>query len=79
MSKENPKVPSFSTLINPIFVALKEMGGSGTNSEILERITSNLNISDEVADYPHNESSSLTELAYRAAWARTYLKKIWSY
>lgn len=75
MSKENLKVPNFDALINPIFVALKELGGSGTNSEILERITSNLNIPDEVADYPHNGSSSLTELAYRAAWARTYLKK----
>lgn len=75
MSKAPLEIPSYDALINPVFQALKELGGSGNNNEILERIIINLNLSDEVVEFPHLGSSSLTELAYRAAWARTYLKK----
>ena len=68
------RVPSFDQLIVPTFLALKKLGGSGSNDEILNQIIDDLNIADDVVDIPHNGSTSLTELAYRAAWTRTYMR-----
>ncbi len=68
------RVPSFDQLIVPTFLALKKLGGSGSNDEILNQIISDLNIADDVADISHKGSTSLTELSYRAAWSRTYMK-----
>jgi len=67
-------VPQFSELINPTLFVLRELGGSGSITEIVDKIIDHLGLSDEVADLPHGEGSS-TEIAYRGAWARTYLKK----
>lgn len=68
------RVPSFDQLIVPTFLALKKLGGSGSNDEILNQIISDLDIADDVADISHKGSTSLTELSYRAAWSRTYMK-----
>jgi restriction system protein len=72
--KFNDKVPRYSDLINPVFSALKKLGGSGTNEEILEKVIESLSLSNEIVDFPHKNSSSITELSYQSAWARTYLK-----
>jgi len=58
----------------PTFVALKELGGSGNNDEILHRVIANLNLPDEVVDIPHIGASNISELQYQLAWSRTYLK-----
>ena len=42
--KIDERIPRYRRLINPTFKALKELGGSGTNSEILNRIITDLNI-----------------------------------
>ena len=34
-----------------------------------------MNLSDEIVDEAHLGSTNQTELEYRLAWARTYLKK----
>ena len=68
------KIPRYGELISPTFSALKLLGGSGGNDEILAQIINILNLPDEVIDIPHKGHESLTELAYQAAWARTYLK-----
>lgn len=70
----NSRVPRYPRLIVPTFIALKNLGGSGTNSEILGQIIKIMNISDDVVDIPHLGSTSMTELSYQAAWARTYLR-----
>lgn len=72
--KIDPRVPRYTNLINPVFQALKDLGGSGKNDEITNCLIKQLNISDEVADIMHKNSDE-TELEYQAAWARTYLKK----
>lgn len=72
--KIDPRVPRYTNLINPVFQALKDLGGSGKNDEITNCLIEQLNISDEVADIMHKNSDQ-TELEYQAAWARTYLKK----
>jgi hypothetical protein len=57
----------------PTFIALKKLGGSGTNDEILNQVINDLNLPDEVADITHNGNVNQSELSYRLAWARTYL------
>lgn len=68
-------VPKYGELITATFSALKLLGGSGKNDEIYEKAVSILNLSDEVLDIPHLNSSSMSEVNYRLAWARTLLKK----
>lgn len=72
--KTDERIPRYSDLIVPTFNALKELGGSGSNDEILTTVIKNLALSDDVVDFPHKGSTSITELAYQLAWARTYLK-----
>lgn len=73
--KIDKRIPKYHQLIQPTFNALQDLGGSGSNDEILNHIINALNLPDDVVDYPHLGSTSLTELAYRAYWARTYLSK----
>lgn len=68
------QVPRYTDLIIPTFTALKDLGGSGSNDEILTCVIDNLQLPDEVVDFPHKGSTSLSELAYQLMWARTYLK-----
>lgn len=76
MSKKiDERIPRYTDLIIPAFIALKDLGGSGSNDEILASVIANLHLPDEVVDFPHKGSTSLSELAYQLAWARTYLKK----
>ena len=72
--KSHERVPRPTELILPTFQALKELGGSGKNDEILACVIQNLHLPDAMVDLPHNGRASLSELAYRLAWARTYLK-----
>lgn len=69
-------MPTFDALMNPLLEALFELGGSGSIDEIYEKLIEIQNIDDDLASVPHNpEKSNLTEIGYRMAWARTYLKK----
>lgn len=78
MSKKiNERIPRYTDLIVPAFIALKDLGGSGSNDEILACVITNLHLPDKVVDFPHKGSTSISELAYQLAWARTYLKNFW--
>lgn len=66
--------PTYTELIIPTYDALKQLGGSGTNNEIYEKVSTNLCLSDEVLDEPHLGSLNQSEVEYQLAWARTYLK-----
>lgn len=72
--KIDERIPRYTRLIQPTFMALKKLGGSGKNNEILEQIIEDLSIPDEVADISHKGSINKTELSYQADWARTYLR-----
>ncbi len=62
--------------MNPLLQALHELGGSGTVEEIYEKVAERLQLPEEVLSVPHSpEKSNQTEVEYRLAWARTYLKK----
>ena len=70
----NP-MPTFDALMNPLLKALFALGGSGSVGEIYEKVLELENISEELALVQHNsEKSNQSEIAYRLAWARTYLK-----
>lgn len=69
-------IPTFTHYMNPIIEALKTLGGSSTNQEMFEQVVSDMNLSDEQLSVIHDpESGDTTEVGYRMAWARTYLKK----
>lgn len=74
MKTDMKNVPGYAILIEATFAALKELGGSGKNKEINDKAADILNLSDSVLSIPHLNSSSLSEVNYRLAWARTLLK-----
>lgn len=74
MKNNNQKIPEYSKLVEVTYTALKALGGSGKNNEINEKAVEILNLSDEICSIPHQGSSSISEINYRLAWARTLLK-----
>jgi restriction system protein len=72
----NPKIPTFDDLMNPLWRALRLLGGSGSIEEIYDKVVELEKLPEDVLAQPHDpEKSTQTEVAYRLAWARTYLKK----
>jgi restriction system protein len=70
------KVPTFDTFMNPVIQALKELGGSGTIQEIDGKASEIAGLTDEQLEVLHNpEKGGQTEVEYRLAWTRTWLKK----
>jgi len=69
-------MPRYHELMNALLAAMHELGGSGSIDEISTKVTESLDLPEEVLAIPHDpEKSSLTEVEYQLAWARTYLKK----
>jgi restriction system protein len=58
----------------PTLQALRAMGGSATNEELLTKVIELEEISPDVQALPHNDTRE-TRLGYNLAWAKTYLKK----
>ncbi|MDB9525702.1 restriction endonuclease [Oscillatoria sp. CS-180] len=61
-------------MLIPTIQALQALGGSGTIEEIYEQVVQLLNLPDQVLEITHG-STSQSEVEYRLAWSRTYLKK----
>lgn len=68
-----PKVPTFDGLMWPALVAMKELGGSATHDELLEKVIELGNIPESVQSVMHTERQ--TKIGYNLAWAKTYLGK----
>ena len=73
--KTNNNLPTFDELIVPTIKALQELGGSGSIEEINSKVYVIAEISDEILQIPHGEEGTDSEVDYRLAWSRTYLKK----
>lgn len=70
------QIPTFDQMMNPLLQALKKLGGSGTIEELDDKVAEILNLSDQQLEVLHNpEKGGQTEISYRLAWTRTYLKK----
>lgn len=72
--RKNTNLPSFDELIIPTVKALVELGGSGSIEEINNKVYEIANLSDDVLQVSHGEDGR-SEVDYRLAWSRTYLKK----
>ena len=69
-------LPKYNELLNPLLKALHDLGGSGTIEEISSGVSELLDLPEDILNLPHDPNKgSQTELEYRLAWARTYLKK----
>ena len=74
MPKQN--IPTYDAFMNPVVQALRALGGSGNIEEINNKVAEIINLSDEQLEILHApDKSAQTEVEYRLAWARTYLKK----
>ena len=65
-------VPTYDKLFNPVIKALQDLGGSGSVSEIEEKVIEILGLTEKETAEIHR--GSRTKLAYRLAWTRNYLK-----
>jgi restriction system protein len=70
-------IPTFDAFMNPVIQALKSLGGSGTIEEINGKVVEITGLSDEQTEVLHKpeKGGGRTEVEYRLAWTRTYLKK----
>ena len=74
MKQSASSVPTFDSMLIPTIQALQVLGGSGTIEEIYEQVIQLLNLPDQVLEITHGNTSQ-SEVEYRLAWSRTYLKK----
>ncbi|MGD1347179.1 winged helix-turn-helix domain-containing protein [Mycobacterium seoulense] len=74
------RVPSYAALLWPSLRAVIELGGSATIDQIDDLVITRGKYSREVRGVQHTdrgpdaERNYRTEIQYRLAWARTYLK-----
>lgn len=66
-------IPKYHELFNPVLQAIKRLGGSASNRELIEEVIKGLSLSEEDIAKAHDLRSS--ELEYRIAWAKSYMKK----
>jgi restriction system protein len=70
-------IPPYHKYMVPIFQVLKNLGGSATIQEMEEQVPELMKLTEEQLSVIHNpERGSQTEVGYRMAWARTYLKNV---
>ncbi len=73
---DNPfasRVPRHDELYNPALNALRAMGGSASNRELVEQVIKDLHIPPHIAERPHGQGA-MTEVEYRLTWTRSHLK-----
>ena len=67
-------LPKHYELFEATIQALKTLGGSGTTQEINEKVCEIEGYTEEQQSILHKQGPQ-TEISYRLAWARSYLKK----
>ncbi|MDP4014179.1 MAG: restriction endonuclease [Candidatus Nanopelagicales bacterium] len=71
----SPRVPKYQELLWPVVEALRALGGSGSISEIDTQVAAQQGFSEELQSVSHLDGPN-SEVGYRSAWARSYLKKM---
>ncbi len=66
-------LPGYQDLLWPVVVAVRQLGGSASIDEITEVVIENEGFSEDQQQVLHGDGPR-TEIEYRLAWARTYLK-----
>lgn len=72
---DNHEIPPLEQMVKAVLMALSQLGGSASIKELDEKAIEIMGIPDDIKALHHKGSSNRTEVAYRLAWARTYLKK----
>lgn len=72
-SGASDEVPKYHAFMWPVLTALKDLGNSGTIQEIDDKTAEIMGLNDAQISELHGDGPR-TEVAYRLAWARTYLK-----
>lgn len=72
---KNNEIPSFEQMMKPILTILDQSGGSASIRELDEAVMEHMKIPEDMRQIPHKNALNRTEIAYRLAWARTYLKR----
>lgn len=73
MTSPSRKLPKYSAFHWPTVLALREIGGSGSNDEINQTVIQREGFSEEDQAILHGDGPQ-TEIEYRLAWARSWLK-----
>jgi restriction system protein len=68
-----PPLPAYHELHWPTLTAVRSLGGSASIDEIVEAVIAQEQLTDEQQEVLHGDGPR-TEIEYRLAWARTYLK-----
>lgn len=66
-------LPRYWEMMQPVLVALDQLGGSASISEIDDRVAQILELSDEIVEFPYPSGNGLV-FPDRASWARSGLK-----
>ena len=75
----NIEIPSHLELMYPTLLAVRDLGGAATRSEVVEKVPESAGISDEQLAVVFPEDSKhqgKSKVLYKIGWACTYLKKI---
>jgi restriction system protein len=67
------EVPQYKEMLWPVLQAVAGLGGSASIGEIVETVIKRESFTDDQQAVLHNNGPE-TEIGYRLAWARTYLK-----
>jgi len=73
--RTNNNLPTYDEMFIPTLEALKLLGGSGSIIEINNKVYEVINLDEKILEIPHDENGIQSEVDYRLAWSRTYLKK----
>jgi len=68
-------VIQYHQMMIPTLKALQTLGGSANIDELNSRAIDIMHLPEKMCDILHKEDGTKTEVQYRLAWARTYLKK----
>jgi restriction system protein len=68
-----PLIPSHADLMWPTIKAIRALGGSGSIGEIVEKVVELEGFTEEQQSVLHSDGPQ-SQIEYRLAWARSYLK-----
>lgn len=77
MNGDKSMIPSFDNMFRPTVQALQELGGKASVEELNQKVLQLMEVPPGLESLPHTDKGSdhRTEVEYRLAWARTYLKQ----
>lgn len=70
-----PRVPSYDEMLWPTLQAVRSVGGSATIQELDDEVVRLAGWGEDIQSVPHGDGPK-SEVEYRLAWARSYLKKM---